>query len=156
MAPKVVTAPSASTPSGMPEVFDVTMVPNRRTASTRSSSARLTSTCSTTASMIQSTPASRGRLLSEAAGLNQAGNGWHEERIWLELAGALQTLGRVVVGQVQQQRRHARVREVRGNLRSHGAGAKTATDRIDLVIRFRIRQLAGERFRCKRWQVQRC
>jgi hypothetical protein len=39
----------------MPDVFDVTIVPGRRTASTRSSSARLTSSCSTTASRIQST-----------------------------------------------------------------------------------------------------
>ena len=57
--------PSAIAAIEIPDVFDVTMVPGRRTASTRSSSARFTSSCSTTASVIQSTAASFDRSPSK-------------------------------------------------------------------------------------------
>ena len=47
-----------------------------------------------------------------------------EERIRLQRAGALEPLARDVGGQVEQQRRHADVGEVRGDLRAHRAGAE--------------------------------
>src|SRR5438874_9726380 len=49
----------------MPDVFDDTMVPGRRTASTRSSRARFASSCSMTASTIQSTSLSFARSVSK-------------------------------------------------------------------------------------------
>ena len=52
---------------GMPDVFELTTLPGRRAASTRSSSARLASSCSTTHSTIQSASARRGRPSSNDA-----------------------------------------------------------------------------------------
>ena len=47
-----------------------------------------------------------------------------EERVGLERGGALEAVARGLAREVQQQRRHAGVGEVRGNLRAHGAGAE--------------------------------
>ena len=49
----------------MPDVFELTMAPGRRTASTRASSSRLASSCSTMASITQSASAIRPRSLSK-------------------------------------------------------------------------------------------
>src|SRR5262245_56170061 len=50
---------------GIPEVFELTMLPGRRPASTRARSSRLTSSFSTTASRIQSAPLSRASPASK-------------------------------------------------------------------------------------------
>ena len=107
----------------MPDVFEVTIVPGRRTASTRSSSARLTSSCSTTASMIQSTSAIFARS-SKPAVVISADRVGREERVRLERAGAVEALARELRREVEQQRRHAGVGEMRGDLRAHRAGAE--------------------------------
>ena len=82
-------APRRASPIGMPDVFDVTIVPAPRTASTRSSSARLMSSRSTTASITQSRPPSRGQVGVEAAGRDERRRLRREERIRLERAGAV-------------------------------------------------------------------
>ena len=108
---------------GDARVFEETIVPPVRTASTRSSSACLMSSCSTTHSMMKSTPASRGRSLSrppmpisdDASGVKN-GSGLS--------ARARFSPSRALSREVEQQRGHAGVRDVGGDLRAHGAGAK--------------------------------
>ena len=68
VAAEVVAAPSASRPIGMPDVFELTTLPARRAPSTRSSSARLASSCSTTHSMIQSASRQPRHAVVERAG----------------------------------------------------------------------------------------
>ena len=113
----------------MPDVFELTIEPRRRAASTFSSSARLMSSCSTTASMIQSLSLTRGELV-EAAGRDQLPRIGREERIRLQRARALEPVARGIGRDIEQQRRNAGVGEVRGDLRAHRAGAQDghATD----------------------------
>ena len=68
-------------------------------------------------------PQTRPALL-EARGLDQAPGFRREERIGRQPSCALETRGRRLVRQIQQQRGHAGVGEVRGDLRAHDAGAK--------------------------------
>ena len=118
----------------MPDVLELTIEPGRRAASTFSSSARLTSSRSTTASMIQSPSLIRRKAVVEAAGRDQLPGVGREERIGLERARALQPLLGGVGRDVEQQRRNAGVGEVRGNLGAHGAGAEHG-DRANMHLR---------------------
>jgi hypothetical protein len=74
--------PSASAPIGIPDVFEDTIDAGRRSRSTRSSRARLASSCSTIASTIQSASLSAGRssssppvVISAAAAVLKNGSG---------------------------------------------------------------------------------
>ena len=64
-----------------------------------------------------------GQIVVEAAGPDQRVRRRREERIRLQRPRALQPLARRVAGDVEQERSHARVRQVRRDLRAHGAGA---------------------------------
>ena len=97
--------PSASTPIGMPEVFELTIDPGRRAASTRASSCCLMSSRSTIASMIQSTFASCGHALVEAGGGHEAMHVGRELRIGLEPPRLLEAVARQLRREIEQQRR---------------------------------------------------
>ena len=73
--------------------------------------------------MIQSLSLMRVELV-EAAGRDQLPCVGREERIRLQRARALEALSRGIGGDVEQQRRHAGVGEVRGDLRAHRARAE--------------------------------
>ena len=88
---------------GMPDVFELTIEPGRRTASRRSSRSRLTSSRSTTASMIQSASAIRAKSVSKPAGADERDAVGGEERIRLERPRPLEPLPRDVGRQIQQQ-----------------------------------------------------
>ena len=65
-----------------------------------------------------------GQLRVEGAGRDQRGGVGCEEGVGLQRARPLQSVARSVGGHVEQERRHAGVGQVRGNLRTHGAGAE--------------------------------
>ena len=109
---------------GMPDVFELTIDPGRRAASTFSSSARFTSSRSTTASMIQSASRRRASPSSKPAVVISVQRVGSEERVRLERPRALQPLRGGFSSQIEQQRRNAGVGEMGGNLRAHHAGAK--------------------------------
>ena len=109
---------------GMPDVFEDTIVPFPRTASTRSSSARLIAGCSMTASTIQIDGREAGEISIESTHPYQGRGLGRKERIRFQATGPLQALFRHVSGEIQEQRRGSCVGKVRGDLRTHHPGAQ--------------------------------
>ena len=117
--------------SESPDVFELTIEPGRRTASTRSSSARFASACSMTASMIQSACARSGQIRVEAArpdaldGVSAVKNG-----SGFSFRARSRPSRAACARHVEQTERGIRRWPVRGDLRAHRSGAEHGADRI--------------------------
>ena len=110
--------PSASAAIGIPDVFELTIEPGRRAASTFSSSAALDVELLDDR-LDNPVAVLDARELVEAAGRDQFPGIRREEGIRLERARALEPVPRGVGRDVEQQRGNAGVGEVRCNLRAH-------------------------------------
>ena len=66
----------------------------------------------------------RGEILVEAPGAHQRVRAPGEQRIGFQRPALLEPSARLIARDVEQQHRYACIREVRGDLRPHGAGAE--------------------------------